>query len=121
MRCNKHADGFSANRPILPSSPGDSGRASFHCAVSSSRPWSLLDGCLRHAYIGARLCKQIIAQNEMSSSGLVLIPDPHCSWRNERRVRCQLKPAILRLLRRDAWPYGVYASPTFSLHPCDCC
>ncbi|KAK4073698.1 hypothetical protein Trihar35433_3172 [Trichoderma harzianum] len=34
MRCNRRADGFSANRPILPSSPGDSGRSSFHRAVS---------------------------------------------------------------------------------------
>ncbi|KAL6806744.1 hypothetical protein GGI42DRAFT_290989 [Trichoderma sp. SZMC 28013] len=34
MRCNRRADGFSANRPILPISPGDSGRASFHRAVS---------------------------------------------------------------------------------------
>lgn len=123
MRCNKRADGFSANRPILPSSPGDSGRSSFHRAVSFVHAPGL----------ARRLSKTCIYRRQTFTSRSLLRmkcrrPDwspsrgPHFSWRNERRARCQLKAAMLRPLRRASWLNGFFANREFpSLRPCDCC
>lgn len=88
----------------------------------SSMPPVSLDVCLRHAYIGARLYEQIIAQNEMPSPGLVLSRGPHFSWRNERRARCQLKTCDATPITSSFLAGWFFCESLFPLSPsCDCC